>query len=154
MVPRRRIDTFLSVKRIGFVGVSRSKRDFSRVLLRAFLTRGYDMVPVNPHAEEIEGLRCFARMGDIEPTVNAALVMVPRTATDEVLKDCAAAGVSQVWLYGLNGPSASTAEAAAFCEEQDIQLIPGYCPFMFLAGTGWMHRLHGWVLKCARRYPA
>jgi predicted CoA-binding protein len=154
VVLRQRIDAFLAAKRIGFVGVSRGRRDFSRTLFRAFQARGYDMIPVNPHAEEIEGARCYARVGDVAPKLDAALVMAPRTATTEILEDCSAAGVSLVWLYGLNGPSAATAEAAAFCEQRDMQLIPGYCPFMFLSGAGWMHRLHGWILKCVGRYPA
>lgn len=49
-----RIREFLGQKRLAIVGVSRQPRDFSRALFREFCSRGYEVVPVNPAAREIE----------------------------------------------------------------------------------------------------
>ena len=62
MTVMERIQDFLGQKRVAIVGVSRQPKGFSRVLLREFRQKGYDAVPVNPEAREMEGLPCFARL--------------------------------------------------------------------------------------------
>jgi predicted CoA-binding protein len=54
-VSLRDITKFLECKRVAFVGVSRDPHHFSRSLWREFLAKGYDPVPVDPQATEIEG---------------------------------------------------------------------------------------------------
>jgi predicted CoA-binding protein len=54
MAAKQAIDSFLSCRRIAVLGVSRNPRDFSRSVLRAFVERGYDAVPVNPNGGEAE----------------------------------------------------------------------------------------------------
>ncbi len=39
---------FLAQKRIALVGVSRQEKDFSRMVLRELVRRGYDVVPSAP----------------------------------------------------------------------------------------------------------
>ena len=69
------ITKFLDCKRVAFVGVSRNSQHFSRLLFREFLAKGYDPVPVNPQAANIDGRQCFARIADVNPPVEAALLM-------------------------------------------------------------------------------
>ena len=72
---RETIDDFLAQKRLAMVGVSTNPQDFSRSLFRELRERGYDMVPVNPKAEAMENVRCYARLQDVKPPVEGALVM-------------------------------------------------------------------------------
>jgi predicted CoA-binding protein len=46
------VQEFLSQKRLAVVGLSRQPKDFSRALFHALRDQGYDVVPVNPEAEE------------------------------------------------------------------------------------------------------
>lgn len=148
------IEEFLALKRIAIVGVSQTSTDFSRRLFREFLARSYDAVPVNPHALIIDGQRCFARLLDIEPSVQGALIMTSQLVTHAIVRDCADAGIRRVWLYGgAGGPGAVSPAAIEFCQSAGISVIPGECPFMFLPGAGWIHRLHGSILKIAGAYP-
>jgi predicted CoA-binding protein len=61
------IDDFLAHKRIAFVGVSRNASDFSRQLWGELKRRGYDLIPVNPDAAEIDGVPCVPAVTAIEP---------------------------------------------------------------------------------------
>ena len=151
---RALIGEFLSEKRIAVVGVSRNPRDFTRALLKEFRTRGYDTVPVTPHAQEIEGAQCFARVQDIRPAVGRALLMTPPQATEQVVRDCAEAGIPLVWMYRAGGTGAVSQAAIEFCRERGIRVVPGFCPLMFLPGAQWYHRFHGVLLKIAGKYPA
>jgi predicted CoA-binding protein len=153
MTTRQRIDDFLHHKRIAMVGVSRNWNDFSRLLFREFQRRGFDMVPVHPEAEEIEGRPCYRRVQDVVPPVDGALLMTQPGVTDTVVKDCAKAGIRRVWMYRATGAGSLSRRAVQFCEEKGIDVVPGHCPFMFFESPGSIHRAHGFLLKIAGRFP-
>lgn len=150
---RTAIDEFLAEKRIVFAGVSRDPKHFSHVLLSEFQSRGYEIIPVNPLATEIAGLRCYAHIADIPLPVKAALVLTSGDATDQVVRDAVAAGITHVWLYRAVGSGAVTPSAIAYCESRNIALVPGECPMMFLHDAAWYHRFHGLVRRISGSYP-
>jgi predicted CoA-binding protein len=151
---RQAISDFLAQKRIAVVGASRNPKDFNAILFHDLRLRGYDAVPVNPHAKEIDGVRCYARVQEIEPPVEGVLVMTKPEAADAIVEDCLKAGVRRVWLYGMAGKGAASPRVVELCRRNGIAVVPGFCPYMFLPGTQWFHRLHGAFLKIARKYPA
>ena len=148
------IRDFLAQQRIALAGLSRNPKDFSRMLFREMTQRGYDVVPVNPTAAELEGRRCFARVQEIDPPVEGVLVMTTPGETERVVRDCAQAGVRRVWMHRGGGQGAVSQEAADFCRQNGIRLVEGYCPLMFLAGTPFFHRVHGFILKVFGGYPS
>ena len=135
------------------VGVSRDPRHFSAHVLQELCQRGYDVVPVNPRAEEIYGRKCFARVQDVHPPVGAALLMTSPEATDTVVHDCVEAGVEVIWMHRASGQGAVSDKAVQLCQQLGIKVIPGECPLMFLPNAGTVHRLHGWIRKITGRYP-
>ncbi len=147
------IEDFLAQKRIAMVGISRNPRDFSVQLFDQFCRRGYDMVPVNPGVTDVLGHPCFARVQDIQPPVDAAILMTSAAITETVIRDCAEAGIRLVWMYSAGNQGAVSQSAVDFCHTHNIQVIPGECPFMFWRDAGAGHRLHGFILKLFRRYP-
>ena len=153
MTAMERIQDFLGQKRLAFVGVSSRPAEFSRNLFREFRARGYDAIPVHPGVAEIDGEKCFARLQEIDPPPDGALLLTAPGVTDQVVRDCAEAGIGRVWMYRAGGTGAVSADALGFCAAKGISVVPGECPFMFLPGTPWFHRLHGLVKKITGAYP-
>jgi predicted CoA-binding protein len=151
---RQAITQFMAARRIAVIGVSRDSRHFSRNLFRTLISRGYHVIPVNPQASEIEGLRCYASVIAIEPTVDAALLFTTGAATDAVVRECAGASIPCVWMYRAAGIGAVTESAVEFCLEQNITVVPGECPYMFLPHAGCIHALHGFARRLIGTYPA
>jgi predicted CoA-binding protein len=147
------IEEFLAQKRVAIVGASREPKDFSVTLFRELCRRGYDVVPVNPNASEVQGHHCFARVQDIQPPVEAALLMTSPEVTNAIVKDCAEAGICRIWMYRAGGRGAVSSEAVEFCRERGIQVVPGQCPFMFWHDAGIGHRLHGLIRDIIGTYP-
>jgi predicted CoA-binding protein len=147
------VEDFLSQKRIAMVGISRQPASFSARLFEEFCRRGYDVVPVNPNVQEVQGRRCFARLQDIQPPVQAALLMTAPEVTETIVGDCAEAGIPRVWMYRAGGQGAVSSKAVQFCQERGIQVVPGECPFMFWRDAGIGHRLHGFIRKITGHYP-
>lgn len=148
------IQDFLALKRFAFVGLSRKPQHFSRKLFREFLKRGYDVVPVNPHARNLEGHTCYGSVGEIVPSVPAALVLTSSIFYKRIILDCAEAGVPLVWLYGIAGPTRDHEAAIALCKDLSLRCIAGYCPYMFFETTAFPHRIHGVIAKLLRQYPS
>ena len=153
MASKQAINSFLSCRRLAVVGVSRDPKDFSRAVFRAFVERGYDAVPVNPAGGEAEGRRSVARVGDVQPPPEAALLLTPPAATAQVVRECADAGVRRVWMHRGGGQGAVSPEAVAVCRERGIDVVDGECPFMFLSHAGWAHSLHGFFRRLGGRLP-
>lgn len=147
------IDAFFAKKRLAVVGVSRTANDFTRLLFNELRNRGWDVVPVNPAAEQIDDLRCYARVQDITPPVEAALIMTTPNVTEQIVRDCAEAGVNIVWMHRGEGIGAVSEKAIEFCEANGINVVAGHCPFMFLENTGFIHRAHGFFKKLTGSYP-
>jgi len=147
------IGHFLATKRLAIVGVSRHPRHFSRGLFREFLAQGYDAVPVNPQAKEIEGHTCFACVSDITPPVEAALLMTPAATTDQALRECNEAAVKRIWIYLTGGDGEVHERAVESCRKRGSAVIEGYCPFMFFPSSAFFHRVHRFFMKVAGSYP-
>ena len=148
------ITKFLACKRVAFVGVSRNSQHFSRALLREFVAKGYAPVPVNPRAAEIEGRKCFARLCEITPPVEAALLMTGAAkVTDLALQECNEAAVRNIWIYK-RGDDREHEQTVEFCRARGSTVVEGYCPFMFLPHPVMIHRIHRFFIKLAGSYPS
>jgi predicted CoA-binding protein len=153
MTTKQQVDDFLALKRIAVVGVSRDPKGFGTVLWQEFRQRRYDAIPVNPVAKEIDGRTCFARVQDIQPGVEGVLIMTSSKYTEQIVRDCADAGVKHVWMYKGVAAGAVNKAAVAFCEANGIDVVEGLCPYMFFQGAPFFHTPHRWVKKLTGSYP-
>ena len=135
------IDDFLKQKRLAVVGVSRNPKEFSNGVFRKLKASGYEVLPVNRNASEVEGEPCYASVRDLPGPVDGVLVMVPATQSAAVVQDCQAAGVKRVWLHRGGGQGAVSPEAVALARQAGMALVDGACPYMFL-DKAWFHRIH------------
>jgi predicted CoA-binding protein len=137
------VKDFLSGSRIAVVGASDGKDNFGRTIVHEMRVRGYDVVPVNPHAGAVDGLTAYPDVASVPGELDAVIVMVHRDKAADVVRECAARGVRKVWLFkGLGAPGAVSKDAVDVCELHDIDVVEGACPMMFLEPVGWFHRLH------------
>lgn len=133
------IQTFQSLHRIAVIGVSHDRRHFSRAVYRAWRDRDYELVPVNPTLEQVEGDDAYDRPQEIPEPVDAALILTPPAASPAAVKDALDAGIRIIWLYR------SSPAAEALATNAGATLISGECPLMYLPQSGWIHRAHRWI---------
>ena len=153
MTTKKQIDDFLALKRIAFVGVSHNPKEFSYALWQEFRQRRYDAVPVNPNVAALDGQACYTRVQEIKPGVEGVLIMTSSKSTEQIVHDCAEAGVKHVWMYKGVAAGAVNKAAVAFCEANGIDIVEGYCPYMFFKGTPFFHAPHRWMKKLTGSYP-
>lgn len=132
------IDTFLKLKRIAVVGVSRNEKDFSRAIWEEFREQGYDMVPVNPKAESIDGVRAAPSLAAVTPPPEGAVIMLPKAQSLTAAREAIQSGIKALWFT--NGTVSD--EAVREAKEAGCQVVAGECPFMFLKPHSAPHSWH------------
>lgn len=113
------IRAFLNPRAVAVVGVSRRGDGVGAALLGNLQRAGFtgQIYPIHAHAAEINGLPAFPRVSAVGAPVDLALIAVPAAAVEEVVADCATAGV-----HGVVVISSGFAEASAAGRETEQRL--------------------------------
>jgi len=79
--------------------------------------------------------------------------VVPPAEQEKLVLDAAAAGIKDVWIHEHVMKGVTNPRAIYLCEEKGMRCIAGFCPMMFVPGTGLPHNIHAWVMKIFGAYP-
>lgn len=82
---------------IAVIGASTDRSKYGNKAVRAYLRQGYTVYPVNPGADEVEGLKAYPSVRDLPETPDQATFYVPPEVGLKVIEDVAAAGIRRVW---------------------------------------------------------
>jgi uncharacterized protein len=83
---------------VAVIGASRSRHKFGNKAVRAFAAAGDTVIPIHPHAAEIEGQRAYRSVVDVPGPIDMATVYLPPDVALTVLPDIKRKGVGEVWL--------------------------------------------------------
>jgi predicted CoA-binding protein len=83
---------------VAVIGASSDRRKFGNKALRAFLRRGYTVLPINPHEKQIEGQTAFASVRDVPGNIELATLYVPPEIGESVIEDLPAKNVQKLWV--------------------------------------------------------
>jgi len=97
------LDAIFHPRSVAIAGVSMQQPGFAGVglgFLLSLMELGFPAVyPVNPKYQEIEGLRCYASVLDIEGPVDHVISSVPARIVPQLVEDCIAKGVRSVHFF-------------------------------------------------------
>ncbi|MCK4327573.1 MAG: CoA-binding protein [Candidatus Diapherotrites archaeon] len=81
-------------KSVAMVGASATPGKIGHVILQG-LMKGFEgrVYPVNPHEEEILGLKCYPKVAAIPKQVDLAVIAVPAKLVPQVMRDCGKKGM-------------------------------------------------------------
>lgn len=122
---------FLANQRIAVTGVSRNPQGHgSNLVYQRLRERGYQVVAVNPNAEQLEGDRCYPDLRSIPGGVEAVVIGTRPEIAETTMRECAELGQVRVDAPRLGAGSVSDA-ATEYGRAQGIRVIDGGCPLMF-----------------------
>ena len=147
---------FLTKRRIAVTGVSRHPKGHgSNAVVQGLRKRGYEVFPVNPNADEVEGGPCFHTLADIPGGVDAVVVGTRADLAEETVRECETLGIGTVWLHRSMGAGSASAAAAAYGRDHGVRVINGGCPLMFGADADTGHKIMrvvcGWTGAVPRK---
>jgi uncharacterized protein len=149
VVARSVVNDFVAQRKLAVVGVSRQGRKFGNFAYRTLRERGYQLFPVHPSAETLEGDRCYASLRELPEAVGGVLVAVPPPQAEQVVRDAAAVGIPRLWLQ----QGAASPQALRLAQECGMSVVHGECILMFAEPVVSMHRIHRWVWRVLGKLP-
>lgn len=144
---------FLAGSRIAVAGVSRNRGQAANTVYRRLKQAGYDMVPINPKASEVEGDRCHPDLMSVRGSVDGLVIAAHPSVAVELVRQCAKREVGRVWFHRSFGQGSVSDEAVTACRELGIECIVGGCPLMFCEPVDLGHRCMRWWLQRKGRVP-
>ena len=123
---------FLAHRRVAVTGVSRTPQNHgSNVVYKRLRERGYEVFPVTPNADEVEGDRCYRDVRSIPGGVDAVVIGTRPETAEETMRECADLGIKHVWMHRSFGTGSVSDTATEYGREHGIAVIDGGCPCMF-----------------------
>ncbi|MCC9606288.1 CoA-binding protein [Blastopirellula sp. JC732] len=110
----------MSKPTVAILGASKNRNKYGNKSVRAHLAQGYDVYPINPAADEIEGLKVYKKLADIpvERLDRISIYLSPAVGL-QMLEEIAAVGAKEVFF----NPGAESEELLAKARELGIDPI-------------------------------
>ena len=105
-------------KVVAVIGASNDRQKFGNKAVRAFRHQGYDVVPINPHESEVEGLKTYKSVLDVPGPIDMATFYVPPEIGESIIDEIAAKRIPEVWL----NPGAESAMLVS--KARALKLLP------------------------------
>jgi len=107
------------MKSVAVIGASNHRNKYGNKAVRAFVQQGYQVYPINPHEEHVEGLPAFKSILDLPVRPQMVSVYIPPMILLKLLPDIAARGCDELWL----NPGAESPEVLQQAERLGLNVI-------------------------------
>jgi predicted CoA-binding protein len=107
----------------ALVGASTNPDKYGNIILNDFASNGYHILPVNPHAPEINGIKAYKSLTDISEPIDVVIFVVPPELVVQLLPLVKEKGITKVRMQTGSGSE----EALQFCEENGIAYTYNMC---------------------------
>jgi len=148
MATLKQIEEFLASESIALAGVSRNPRKFGFTAFKELKEKGMNIIPVNPHADEIHGSKVYHDIKSLPEDVKGLIVMTGKKQTAGVIREAKLKGIKQIWIQQM----AESNEALKELEGSGINYVTKECILMHYKPHS-IHKFHAAIRKFFRRFP-
>jgi len=107
------------MKKVAIIGASRDMSKYGNKSVRAHLKQAWQVYPVNPKEDEIEGLKCYHDINDIKEKLDRISFYVPPAIGIKLLEKIRDKDIQEIFI----NPGAESDELIARAEELDLKII-------------------------------
>lgn len=83
---------------LAIIGATDHPSKYGGMIYRDMKAKGFKVFGVNPYRDTVDGDPCWHRVTDLPEIPTIAVFVVPAKRGLDVLEDCAAAGVTNIWI--------------------------------------------------------
>lgn len=106
-------------KTVAVVGASNDRRKYGNKALRAYRAEGYNVIPINPHESQVEGLQAYASVLDVPGTIDMATVYVQPDVAMRLLPEFERKQIGEIWI----NPGAESDELMSEASRRNLNAI-------------------------------
>lgn len=117
------IKKLYELKNIAVVGMSKNPAKAAHYVPKYLSEKGYNIIPVNPTADEILGKKCYSELSDIPDQVDIVDVFRPSEQVIPVVNEAIKLKPKVIWLQeGIHN-----VEAESLAQKAGIEVIFNRC---------------------------
>lgn len=129
------LESLFSPKSVAVIGASRTPGKVGHEVVSNLINAGFegDIVPVNPSADEVLGLKCYPDLKSYPGKIDLGLIAIPTRFVRAATESCIAAGAGTVVVItagfkevGKEGDQLEE-ELARYCAAQGVRLMGPNC---------------------------
>lgn len=124
------IRLFLDGEPFAVVGASTDREKYGNKVLRCYQQNQRLVIPVNPSAPEVEGLKAYPDLASVGEPLHAVSIITPPAITEGVVEQSIEHGIQHIWMQ----PGAESAVAIARAEAAGINVIHGGACLLVVLG--------------------
>lgn len=110
-------------KTIAVVGLSADPTKASHGVGRYLMSQGFEVIPVNPNADEVLGLKSYPDVASIGRPIDVVDIFRPSEAVPPIVAQAIAAGAKVVWMQ----EGIFHAEAERQAKAAGLQVVMNHC---------------------------
>lgn len=148
MVALKQIEEFIASEPVAMVGVSRNPKKFGQMAFKELREKGMNLIPVNPVALEILGVKAYSDVRALPPEVKSLIIMTRKEKTFDIVREAKEKGIKHIWIQQM----ADSPEVLKELEGSNINYIIGECILMHYKPHGF-HKFHRSLKKFFGRFP-
>ena len=91
-------EMMLEKKVWAVVGANEDPAKYGNMIYRKLLSRGYEVYPVNPNYESLEGRKCYSDLSSLPVKPEVIDMVVSPKRGKPVIEEAAKLGITNIWL--------------------------------------------------------
>ena len=117
------IRDILSLRHVVVVGMSKHDNKVAHYVPKYLSENGFDIIPVNPTADEILGKKCYSAISDVDDDIDIVDVFRPSDHVLSVVEEAIKKNPKVIWLQeGIHNP-----EAEDMARKKGIKVVYNRC---------------------------
>ncbi|GAB4150910.1 MAG: CoA-binding protein [Planctomycetota bacterium] len=105
--------------RVAIVGASPDRTKYGNKALRGFAAAGYEVYPINPNYDEIEGFKCYRNLDELPIRPDIITLYTPPPITEKLVSGLGKYGASEIYF----NPGTENDRVKELAEEQGLPAI-------------------------------
>lgn len=131
----RKLKRLFHPKTVVVIGASNTSGTVGYSLFKNLVSSGYQgtVYPVNPKHENIQGVKAYPKIGDIDDSIDLAIIAVPAVSVPDVVSQCGLAGAHALVIVSAGfkesgaGGEALTEQIRQLCSQYDMTILGPNC---------------------------
>lgn len=112
-----------NVKKIAIVGASEDRRKYGNKIVRDLLSKGFEVYPINPRSEVVEGIKCYRDVEELPEDVDLIVFVVPPEIGIQVAEKAIRMGFKRLWFQ----PGAGSKQIEDLVKNNGVEYSIGRC---------------------------
>lgn len=112
-----------NIKKVAVIGASEDRRKYGNKIVRDLSSKGFEVYPVNPKADSVEGIKSYKDIEELPKDVDLIVFVVPPEIGIQIAEKAMKLGFKRFWFQ----PGAGSKQIENLLKNNGVEYSFGRC---------------------------